>query len=80
MAAFDLERGRSGTPGAQPLLGDPGSGPHSGGPDRARRRALVLLPAVLVLGGCGQKGALFLPADDEESEEARLIPTPVSGA
>ena len=80
MTAFDLERGRSGTPGARPLRGDPGSGPRSGRPDRARRRALVLLPAVLVLGGCGQKGALFFPADDEESEEARLTPTPVSGA
>ncbi len=76
--AFDLERGREATPGAPPLCAHFGSGPRLEAPDRGRRRALRLLPALLLLGGCGQKGALFLPDDNQNAEEARVTPTSVS--
>ena len=52
--------------------------PRAEGIDRARRRALVLLPALVLIAGCGQKGALFLP--EENDEEARRRPAPASVA
>ena len=86
MTSFNLDQERSGVPGAPSFRGG-APDPHGDaaarcaeGPDRARRRALVLLPALLLLGGCGQKGTLFLPDENEEGKEARAIPAPVSVA
>ena len=52
--------------------------PVAGSPHPTRRRALLILPAILALGACGQKGALFLP--EGEGEEARALPVPESTA
>ena len=86
MTSFTLCQERGGVPGGPSFRGGAPE-PHGGaaarcaeGPDRARRRALVLVPALLLLGGCGQKGALFLPEENEEGEEARATPAPVSVA
>lgn len=49
-----------------------------GTPHPTRRRALLILPVMLALGACGQKGALFLP--EGEGEEARALPVPESTA
>ena len=84
MTVFNLWQERSGVPGASSLrVGVTGpcggaAARYAEGPDRTRRRALVLLPALLLLGGCGQKGALFLPEESEEGEEARATPAAVS--
>ena len=49
-------------------------------PDPTRRRALLILPVMLALGACGQKGALFLPEGEGDGEEARALPVPESTA
>ena len=54
--------------------------PAAGSPHPTRRRALLILPAILALGACGQKGALFLPEGEGEGEEARALPVPESTA
>ena len=79
MTAFDLRRERNGVPNAA-LPSWLESAPCASGPKGTRRRALALLPALLLLGACGQRGALFLPEEAEEEEEARGIPPPVSTA
>ena len=48
----------------------------TGSPHPARRRVLLILPVILALGACGQKGALFLP--EGEGEEASALPLPES--
>ena len=58
----------------------PAGAPVAGSPHRTRRRVLLVLPAILALGACGQKGALFLPEGDGEGEEARALPVPESTA
>jgi len=50
--------------------------PVAGSSHPARRRVLLILPVILALGACGQKGALFLP--EGEGEEARALPVPES--
>ena len=52
----------------------------AGSPHPTRRRALLVLPAILALGACGQKGALFLPEGEGDGEEARALPVPESTA
>ena len=58
----------------------PVRGPVAGTPHPTRRRVLLILPALLALGACGQKGALFLPEGEGEGEEARALPVPESTA
>lgn len=38
------------------------------------RRMLFALITVFVLAGCGQKGPLYLPDDNEDEEEEALLP------
>ena len=77
MTAFHPEPGRGRFSGGRSYRNHEPD-PRAEGTDRARRRALVLLPALVLIGGCGQKGALFLP--EEHDEEARRRPAPVSVA
>ena len=77
MTAFHLRQERDRAPGAPSSRGG-ATNRYADGPERSRRRTLVMLPALFLLGGCGQKGALFLPVENEE--EARQTPTSVSVA
>ena len=79
MTAFHLRQERDRAPGAPSSRGGATSR-YADGPERSRRWALVMLPALFLLGGCGQRGALFLPGENEEGEEARQTPTSVSVA
>ncbi len=47
---------------------------------RERRRALMVLPLLLALGACGRRGALFLPEDSADEQDARGGPVPETGA
>lgn len=47
---------------------------------RERRRILIALPLLLALGACGRKGALFLPEEGAEEQEARRGPAPETAA
>jgi len=38
---------------------------------RTARLTLLLLAALILLAGCGQKGSLYLPDEQPEEEEAR---------
>lgn len=58
----------------------PAGAPVAGSPHPTRRRVFLVLPAILALGACGRKGALFLPEGDGEGEEARALPLPESTA
>lgn len=68
-----IRRGSRGAAACPPVGGSLAGSPHS-----MRRRALLILPVILALGACGQKGALFLP--EGEGEEARALPVPESTA
>jgi hypothetical protein len=79
MRAFDRQRERGEVYGVRSCFGRvPEACP--GLASAARRRAFALVPALLLLGGCGQRGALFLPEEEVETEESRGAPTPVSAA
>ena len=79
MKASDRQRKRERRQGVASLFGPE---PKSRGEaaSTARRRALALVPALFLLGGCGQRGALFLPEEEGDTEEARGAPTSVSAA
>lgn len=41
------------------------------GYSRTAKLTLLVLAALLLLGGCGQKGPLYLPDKQQEEDEAR---------
>jgi len=35
--------------------------------------SVALVLAIMVVGGCGQKGPLYLPEDEEDEEQASIL-------